>query len=587
MDLVIINKALADRKDIFNEQILKEKFYQDNKYEILIKCDIVILTFTIPIIIAIPYNWKIYLIDIYVQQNNTFPFIPHVDIKGKVCLFELEGILIDQNLCGILSQSLDRASKIIEDGLSNKNKEEFIDEFDSYWMQLPHIQYAKCELPEGNQITLLKYGNKPIVRKKKETYSAYLQRLKKQKIYLTSDSKHLESYYLRNEKIIIKNALYIPVKLESFLFPPDPRYNISNEFVKQLLGYIDVKKYNSLASKLGYKKLLIFSFQQPNGTITLIGLMLENCEILENNGICTLKSVEQIVPVCIERIDKQYLMARSSRTKNPLAEKKILLLGCGSLGGYIANELVKSGIEHMMLVDPDTLHETNIFRHVLGLQYVNQYKSVALQKYLRDNFPNLTLNSLEKNIEEAVQEGEIEFDNYDLVISATGNPNVNRWINKFIHDNQIQTPVVYAWNEVLGIGNHIAYIQYGRKGCYECFLGRDEETNELYDKTSYCKPGQKIVQKIAGCGSSFIPYSSTVSLKTAAICIDIINKIFENQYTDNIIISLKGDNFPFLKAGLKLSNKYIKQKDKIVVYKGNQFANSKCKCCGAKYANSK
>ena len=75
-------------------------------------------------------------------------------------------------------------------------------------------------------------------------------------------------------------------------------------------------------------------------------------------------------------------MARSSRTKNPLAEKKILLLGCGSLGGYIANELVKSGIEHMMLVDPDTLHETNIFRHVLGLQYVNQYKSVALQKIL-------------------------------------------------------------------------------------------------------------------------------------------------------------------------------------------------------------
>lgn len=50
MDLVIINKALADRKDIFNEQILKEKFYQDNKYEILIKCDIVILTFTIPMI---------------------------------------------------------------------------------------------------------------------------------------------------------------------------------------------------------------------------------------------------------------------------------------------------------------------------------------------------------------------------------------------------------------------------------------------------------------------------------------------------------------------------------------------------------
>ena len=47
--------------------------------------------------------------------------------------------------------------------------------------------------------------------------------------------------------------------------------------------------------------------------------------------------------------------------------------------------------------------------------------------------------------------------------------------------HKLSTPIVYAWNEVLGIGSHVAYIQYGNIGCYECFFGRDEDTDELYD----------------------------------------------------------------------------------------------------------
>lgn len=56
-------------------------------------------------------------------------------------------------------------------------------------------------------------------------------------------------------------------------------------------------------------------------------------------------------------------------------------------------------------------------------------------------------------------------------------------------NNKIKVPVVYLWNEVYGIGNHAAYIKYGNCGCYECFFDRDEETGELYDKTSILHEG--------------------------------------------------------------------------------------------------
>ena len=190
-----------------------------------------------------------------------------------------------------------------------------------------------------------------------------------------------------------------------------------------------------------------------------------------------------------------------------------------------------------------------------------------------------------KEIEEAIQEGEVEFEKYDVIISATGNHNINRWINKYIYERKIGVPVIYAWNEALGIGNHVAYFQYGNAGCYECLFKRDEDNEELYDRTSYCEHGQDVVQKVAGCGSAFIPYGSTVSIKTAAMCVDTVKKIFEGRYSDNTIISAKGDDYHLKRAGLKVSTKYLNQKDCIVEYRGNLLANPDCEICGEKNGN--
>lgn len=582
MNLEAISEVIKSREDLRDIKVIEETVFQGHQYQTLIECDLLVAAHRIPIVIAIPWNWERVLIDIYIQHNQEFPFIPHIDKKGKICLFELEGILIDPNLYGIISQALDRAGHIIKDGLAGTNKEEFIKEFDSYWLQLPDIRYAKCDLPESKKISLMKYGEKTIAKRKKEKYSDYLLRLKAQRLYVSQKPQDLQKYYQNNENITIKNALYIPIELHEFLLPPDPRLGVKREYVQKLLNLVNVNKHHLVFNKLGSTKFLIFSCKQPNRTNVVLGVVLEECEILAEDENYVIKSVDKVIPIFIDRVDKQYLMTRSNEIKNSLSEKRVLLIGCGSIGGYIATELVKAGIEKMMLVDSDYLYETNIFRHVLGLEYVNQYKSVALQSYLVKNIPNLRLSSLEETIEEAVLDGEIEFEQYDIIISATGNHNVNRWINQYMYERKLEIPVIYAWNEVLGIGNHVAYIKYGNPGCYECFLGRNDETGELYDRTSYCDSGQDVVKRVAGCGSAFIPYGSTVSLKTAAVCVDTVKKIHENRYTDNMIISIKGDDYYFLKAGLKVTKKYLNQKDNITEYSGTLFANSNCECCGVK-----
>ena len=61
--------------------------------------------------------------------------------------------------------------------------------------------------------------------------------------------------------------------------------------------------------------------------------------------------------------------------------------------------------------------------------------------------------------------------------------------------------------------------------------------------------------------------------------------VFEGRYSDNVIISAKGDDYHFKRAGLQVSNKYLNQKDSIVECNGKLFAQPKCKFCGEKYGN--
>lgn len=584
MNFDVIEEALHASSDVFNIVIVDTTIFEGRSYQKLIECNLIAGERTIPVVIAIPENWQRVLIDIYIKQYMNFPFIPHIDVKGKICLFDMEGVLIDQNLCGIILQSIKRAKKIISKGLSGANKEDFINEFDLYWQQLPAVQMAKVDVPCVQNVGIVKYFVNTSKKRKKESYLKFMQRLRGSIIYVSQEIENLKRYY-KEDKGSIRNAIYIKIKVDDFLYPPDARGTNLKEYFQKVLGYVNGEQLQTIISKIGSDKLVIFEVWQPNDTITFLGAIFEKVLFSFENGLCNLKSVNRIIPITVSRIDKMYLMTRSNEAINILTDKKILLIGCGSVGSYIANELVKSGIEKMMLIDDDHLYEINVFRHLLGLEYVGQYKCVALQNFLEKNIPDLKILSLVADIEDAVQEGSIEFEDYDLIISATGSHNVNRWINKYMYLHKLSTPIVYAWNEVLGIGSHVAYIQYGNIGCYECFFGRDEDTDELYDRTSYCKPGQNIVQKVAGCGSSFIPYGSTVSFKTAGMCVETVKKIFEGRYTDNMIISAKGDGLHFKKAGLQVSNKYLRQIDDVVEYNGKQFSKPGCEFCGEKHGS--
>ena len=174
MSFDVIEKALYASLDVVNIVFTDKTIFKGCNYQRIIECDLVVGENAIPIVIAIPQNWQRILVDVYIKQNMEFPFIPHVDVQGKICLFDTEGILIDPNLCGIILQSIRRAKEIIREGLAGTNKADFIDEFDSYWIQLPSVRSAKVDVSCIQNVSVVKYFVKTVKRHKKESYARFL-----------------------------------------------------------------------------------------------------------------------------------------------------------------------------------------------------------------------------------------------------------------------------------------------------------------------------------------------------------------------------------------------------------------------------
>lgn len=547
------------------EEVSNSNEYAKKVYEKIIKFKLSIKNETVGIVMAIPTNWKRCLIDFFIDEYKNFAFIPHMGSRGIICLFDLEGVLIKHDFEALINESISRLNITIIDGIKGSNKIDFITEFDSYWLQLSGIELIDSFVNLEEGVKKIKYLTKQ-------------KKLKKELIVSISDKEEILN--TTGHKGTIKNGIYISIKPNEYIYPPDWRKKLDINYINQVLetGQFKYEKVKGLIGKFNRELLLFININQPNEVKTPIAIVIKahNSNLIKDNEYLQFDNECRCNPLYIKRSDSDYLISRGSIFKN-IKDKKVLIVGCGSIGGYLTSELVKSGISNLTLVDKDTLTAGNIYRHLLGLEYVGQNKTKAISKYIEKNIPFVKVNTIEDKIEDLIENYILDFEEFDLIMSATGNHNVNRWINKYVKHNNVTAPVVYLWNEVLGIGNHVLFINNKNTGCFECIMGDDE--NGLYDKTSYCERGQVFTKKYNGCSSTFLPFGSIHSLKTVSLGVELALKYLNGELKENLLISQKGDDTYMLKEGLLTSERYKKQKNDTWRLSGNNFANKNCSIC--------
>jgi hypothetical protein len=91
-----------------------------------------------------------------------------------------------------------------------------------------------------------------------------------------------------------------------------------------------------------------------------------------------------IHPVSVYRIDDKYIAERNLPGGRTLAGLRIVLVGCGTIGGYLAEMLVKAGAGtargQLTLVDMGSMEPNNLGRHRLGSLHCSSARPLRCAK---------------------------------------------------------------------------------------------------------------------------------------------------------------------------------------------------------------
>jgi len=101
-----------------------------------------------------------------------------------------------------------------------------------------------------------------------------------------------------------------------------------------------------------------------------------------------------------------------------LGSKKVILFGLGGVGSWCAEGLIRSGVMHLTMVDPDRVAVSNINRQLPATtQTVGQLKVEVLKRRLEEINPLATIVAIPELYSEGTSES-FHLEQYDYIVDA-------------------------------------------------------------------------------------------------------------------------------------------------------------------------
>lgn len=519
----------------------------------------------VTLIFGINGNFPKSLPYIFLMPWDLFGIIPHVETDGYVCFAQEEGLLlIFENVKGIVQESLTRTINVLNDGISGKNQMDFLDEFGAYWDRQFGIKTINSFVAPSDTVKPIK-----IVKNDK-------------KWNLLDDVSDFKKFFnvpahRTIETVKATHGIYTPLKKGTVLIPPHPKAFWTLPEIRQLVfdNIEDSQRpvLETLLKKSKRDEVVLFSLPRLSAGETLFCVRFKGIP----NAIHPLLDgrASEIVPMVVKRYDKEHMLPRGGST-NDFRSKKVLLLGCGSVGGFIATELTRAGISTMTVVDMDVLKYENIFRHVLGRNHINKPKVEGIKKDIESRLPFTTITAACKSLHDALESGNIRLSDFDLIISALGSPTEELAFNEHIRHVKAP-PVLFTWLEPHGIGGHalVTNLPSADKGCLTCLYGKDD--NETYCRAAFAAKNQVFAKNIDGCRSAFTPFGSLDAVKTSELATRLAIEVLRGEVSRNLIRSWRGDSKEFISNGFKLSNRYLGANGHLL--ESDSFMRPDCNVC--------
>lgn len=147
-----------------------------------------------------------------------------------------------------------------------------------------------------------------------------------------------------------------------------------------------------------------------------------------------------------------------------LAGKSVAIVGLGSGGGFVAQTLAMSGVGHFVLIDDDTLEQTNVVRHVADRRYLGKPKVEAVADLIQQRNPGAWINPVVGRLADQLD----KLDGVDLVISGVDGERAKYEINVAARARNLTA--VYAGVYERGEGGDVVVIRPTLDSpCYACW----------------------------------------------------------------------------------------------------------------------
>lgn len=170
----------------------------------------------------------------------------------------------------------------------------------------------------------------------------------------------------------------------------------------------------------------------------------------------------------MERYEKQILfedIGESGQMK--LLNKKVVIIGCGALGTVIANNLVRSGIGHIRIVDRDYIELSNLQRQILFDEddiKNNLPKVIAAKRKLEKINSSITIEAI---IEDVNSKNILDIcKGFDLILDATDNMRTRYLIN----DISVKLNIPWVYGGVVASSGMVHSIIPNITPCLKCLF---------------------------------------------------------------------------------------------------------------------
>lgn len=513
--------------------------------------------------VSVPDDYPYTFLEVHLVSMEELSFeIPHMISGDYLCLYDLDNDRHDyKNYLAESEETLKRAKELLVLSKRGELSEEYQNEFYDLWTAKEFIPIYSIihDYGKGSLLDVFKCEK---INKKSTSFFLAID------TEIASDTiiNIFNNLSVSNSEIIGR-AIYIPVK--------ETRLTKYIRNLSDLLNLIENEKDFDFFSKKVFNSKNQFVFLGISNTEfptpTLVALSLP--ELITPKGriiksksyhsILKFNAAKKIVRFGLTDLSQDRLITRGGEGIK-IDKLKIYMIGCGSLGSFLSKYLCDTGkVSEMLLQDNQVLKSENIGRHLCGIEYLQEMKSLAVSRKINSNYPAIKLSTLNHSFIQELQakKDTLASKKYDLIVCATGDENIEEEIINRLKAEKINKPVIIAWVEPFLIAGHFILINSPVNENTENYIFDADKNIGI----GIVQDASLYVKSEAGCQSHFMPYSGFEMQMFSQVIVDQIlnNKMLEK--TGNFHVTWFGKMKEARKNGILIKSRWRHKNDREII----------------------